>query len=109
MIAGVSYKHLLQGLAHCFVKDSEGKLVDQYVLEPIAAPALECMAAGGATSFMHVWGTTFAEASSMSKAALPEEMQVGAWCEDFVFRLNCACRTWMRPDAQDNLLYVMVC
>ena len=43
----------------------------------------------------------------MDKSVLPHEMQHGIWCEDFVFRLNCVARTWMRPDAQDNLLYVV--
>lgn len=81
--------------------------MDKFVLEPVAPPSLECMAGGAATSFLHVWGTTFGEVVGMDKSVLPAEMQHGAWCEDFVFRLNCVARTWMRPDAQDNLLYVM--
>jgi hypothetical protein len=31
----------LQGLAHCFEKDENGKLTDRYVIEPISASSLE--------------------------------------------------------------------
>ena len=37
---------LRQGLAHCFVKNEDGKLADQFVIEPITANSLECMAVG---------------------------------------------------------------
>jgi phosphatidylinositol glycan class S len=37
---------VVQGLSHCFVKE-EGKLGDQFVIEPITANSLECMAKGG--------------------------------------------------------------
>jgi hypothetical protein len=36
-----------QGLAHCYVKGEDGRLVDQFVIEPITANSLECMANGG--------------------------------------------------------------
>ena len=35
-----------QGLAHCFEKAEHGKLKDKFVIEPITANSLECMAAG---------------------------------------------------------------
>ncbi len=35
-----------QGLSHCYAKNEDGKLVDQYVIEPITANSLECMANG---------------------------------------------------------------
>lgn len=35
-----------QGLAHCFEKGDDGKLVDRFVIEPITANSLECMANG---------------------------------------------------------------
>lgn len=35
-----------QGLSHCYVKNQDGKLQDQYVIEPITANSLECMAVG---------------------------------------------------------------
>lgn len=35
-----------QGLGHCFEKTDEGKLKDKFVIEPITANSLECMAAG---------------------------------------------------------------
>ncbi len=37
---------LVQGLSHCYVKGDDGKLVDQYVIEPINANSIECMANG---------------------------------------------------------------
>lgn len=37
----------LQGLSHCYVKGDDGKLVDQFVIEPINANSIECMANGG--------------------------------------------------------------
>jgi hypothetical protein len=33
-----------QGLAHCFRKGEDGKLVDVFVIEPLSASSLECMA-----------------------------------------------------------------
>ena len=36
----------LQGLAHCFEKTDDGKLADRFVIEPITANSLECMANG---------------------------------------------------------------
>ena len=33
--------HVLQGLAHCFEKDDNGKLADSFVIEPISANSLE--------------------------------------------------------------------
>jgi len=38
--------YLAQGLAHCFEKRDDGKLQDKFVIEPITANSLECMAAG---------------------------------------------------------------
>lgn len=35
-----------QGLAHCYAKNDSGKLADQYIIEPITANSLECMANG---------------------------------------------------------------
>jgi hypothetical protein len=37
---------MLQGLAHCFVKNDEGRLSDFMVIEPISSASLECMATG---------------------------------------------------------------
>lgn len=38
--------HLCQGLSHCYAKNEDGKLADQYMIEPITANSLECMATG---------------------------------------------------------------
>ena len=38
--------HPPQGLAHCYVKGDDGRLADRYVIEPITANSLECMANG---------------------------------------------------------------
>ena len=36
----------MQGLAHCFEKSDEGKLVEKHVIEPLSAASLECLATG---------------------------------------------------------------
>jgi hypothetical protein len=35
-----------QGLSHCFEKNDDGKLQDLMLVEPVNAPAMECMAVG---------------------------------------------------------------
>lgn len=38
--------YLTVGLSHCYAKNEDGKLADQYMIEPITANSLECMATG---------------------------------------------------------------
>jgi hypothetical protein len=95
---------LLQGLSHCFEKNAKGKLTDRYMIEPITANSLECMANGAKTCFMAVYGTTLGEALLKDKAALPADFQDAAYCEDFEGRADACARTWLRPHAMDNLL-----
>lgn len=54
---------LRQGRAHCFEKDDENNLEDCFVIEPISANSLECMAVGMinfkllkplASAYMHI-------------------------------------------------------
>ncbi|KAL4458032.1 hypothetical protein ABPG75_012897 [Micractinium tetrahymenae] len=99
--------YLTVGLAHCYVKGDDGKLVDQFVIEPINANSIECMANGAATSFMHVFSLRLGEALQRSKAAFPPEFAAGAFCEDFEARCDACARTWMRPHALDNLLDIV--
>ena len=98
--------YLTLGLAHCFEKNDDGKLRDCYVIEPISANALECMANGARTCFKHVFSMTLEDALTRNKAALPAELQDGAYCDNFAARCDACARTWMRPHAMDNLLYV---
>ena len=93
-----------QGLAHCYAKNDEGKLVDQFVIEPITAAALECMAAGGKTSFAHVFSMRLGEALQRDRSAFPPEFADAAFCEDYDIRCDACARTWMRPHPLDNLL-----
>ncbi|PSC72627.1 hypothetical protein C2E20_4052 [Micractinium conductrix] len=95
------------GLAHCFAKGEDGKLQDQYVIEPITANALECMKAGGKTSFLHVFSMRLGEALEKNKASFPEEFAIGSFCEEYETRCDSCARTWMRPHALDNLLDIV--
>ena len=52
------------GLAHCFEKGDDGKLADRFVIEPITANSLECMANGG-------WAA--------GRAARRRGVQAGSW------------------------------
>ena len=96
--------YLTLGLAHCFEKNSEGKLSDVFVIEPISANALECMGTGARTCFTHVFSLSLGEALSRDKSILPVEFQDGTFCENFADRCDSCARTWMRPHAMDNLL-----
>jgi hypothetical protein len=96
--------YLAVGLAHCFEKGDDGKLQDCFVIEPISANSLECMATGARTCFKHVFSLTLEEALARNKAALPAEFQEGVYCEEFATRCDSCARTWMRPHAMDNLM-----
>ncbi|KAL3143485.1 hypothetical protein ABBQ38_002292 [Trebouxia sp. C0009 RCD-2024] len=99
--------YLTLGLGHCFEKTEEGKLKDKFVIEPITANSLECMAAGGKTCFKHVTSLTFEQAMSKDRSILPETFSEGFFCEDFEFRCGASARTWQRTHAQDNLLDIV--
>ncbi|KIY95315.1 hypothetical protein MNEG_12646 [Monoraphidium neglectum] len=95
------------GLAHCFRKKEDGKLEDVFVIEPLSATSLECMATGARTSFKVAVGVKVADALSRNKGALPEAFQDGLWCEKYDARLDAAARTWQRSHAQDNLMDIV--
>jgi len=97
-------QYLVIGLAHCFEKNEDGKLQDMMLLEPVNAPAMECMAVGARTSFKQVAGVTYGEALSRDVNAFPEEFRTARFCEKWAYRCEAAARTWMRPHAQDNLM-----
>lgn len=99
--------YLTLGLAHCFEKTEAGKLQDKFVIEPITANSLECMAAGGKTCFKHVTSLSFEEAMAKDRSALPDTFAEGLFCEDFDFRCGASARTWQRSHAQDNLLDIV--
>ncbi|EFN58417.1 hypothetical protein CHLNCDRAFT_140366 [Chlorella variabilis] len=98
--------YLTVGLCHCYVKE-DGKLADKFIIEPITANSLECMAKGARTSFTHVFSLRLEEALQRSKAAYPAEFAEGTFCEDYETRCDACARTWMRPHAMDNLLDIV--
>lgn len=98
-------QYLVVGLAHCFEKNDDGKLVDRLVIEPISANSLEAMSHGAKTSYIHVYSLLLADALKMEQG-LPPEFENGMFCEKYESRCDAAARTWMRPHAVDNLMYV---
>lgn len=48
------------GLAHCF-QELNGKLVDYFIIEPIASASVESMYNGAATSYKCIVGSTLGE------------------------------------------------
>lgn len=99
--------YIVLGLAHCFKKDENGKLVDAFVVEPVTAGTLECMENGGVTCYKFVTATTLGVALKEDVSLLPVEMQVGSVCDEFNFRAKCASRTWKRDHPQENLLNIV--
>lgn len=82
-------------------------MTDKFVIEPITANSLECMAAGAKTCFKHVTSLSFQEAMSKDRTTLPDTFSEGLYCEDFDFRCGASARTWLRAHAQDNLLDIV--
>jgi hypothetical protein len=99
-------QYLVVGLAHCFEKGDDGKLVDRLVIEPISANSLEAMSHGAKTSYIHVFGLLLQDA--LAKSTLPSEFDDGSFCENYESRCDSAARTWMRPHAVDNLMYAFL-
>lgn len=62
-------------------------------------------APGGRTSFKLAAGARLADAAARDKAALPPAFGPGLWCDKWEERLGAAARTWLRPHAQDNLMW----
>lgn len=98
-------QYLVVGLAHCFERNDDGKLVDRLVIEPISANSLESMSHGAKTSYIHVYGVMLEDALRKG-GALPAEFDAGVFCDNYEIRCDAAARTWMRPHAVDNLMYV---
>ena len=99
-------QYLSVGLAHCFEKNDEGKLVDRLVIEPISANSLEAMSHGAKTSYIHVFGILLEDALKRGEK-LPSEFDSGTFCENYDARCDAAARTWMRPHAVDNLMDIV--
>lgn len=95
------------GLALCFEKTQDGRLVERTIIEPISASSLECMATGARTSFKLATGLSYRDALARNRELLPEEFKGGVFCEKFEYRLDAAVRTWQRPHAQDNLMDIV--
>ncbi|KAL3692250.1 hypothetical protein R1sor_005901 [Riccia sorocarpa] len=96
--------YIVLGLAHCFIKDADQKLLDKFVIEPIPAGGLECMDNGGRTCYKHAHATTLGVALKQDISLLPPEFQVARFAEEFDFRTKCASRTWKRDHAREFLM-----
>lgn len=97
-------QYLCVGLAHCFEKADDGKLVDRLIIEPISANSLEAMSHGAKTSFLHVFSLLLKDAISKT---LPSEFDDGVFCDEYETRCDAAARTWMRPRAVDDLMDIV--
>ena len=95
------------GLAHCFLKNEEGRLEDALRVEPINSSSLECMHVGAPTSFKAVTALTLGELHDLTIADLPEEFAGAELCEDFAARGQAAARTWTRTHAQEALMDIV--
>jgi hypothetical protein len=74
------------------------------VIEPVSANSLECMAAGGKTSFVEVAALRAGQAMSKDRGAMPAAWSQAPFCDDWAFRVGACARTWGRPHAADNLM-----
>lgn len=92
------------GLAHCFRKNEDQKLLDAFVIEPIPAGGLECMDNGGMTCYKHVTGTNLGVVLKQDGSLLPKEFAGAEFSDDFDFRAKCASRTWKRDHPRENLM-----
>lgn len=63
--------------------------------------------AGACTCFKAVTSLKLEDALPRDKSSLPESFGEGRYCEDYDFRCEASARTWSRPHAQDNLMYVL--
>ncbi|MCO5572428.1 hypothetical protein L7F22_026183 [Adiantum nelumboides] len=98
--------YLAVGLSHCFELE-EGVLKDVFLIEPVQASSLECLENGGATSFLHVTGSTLGIALKCDASLLPSEFSSGRFCNQFEFRAKCCARTWKRPHAVSSLMSIL--
>jgi phosphatidylinositol glycan class S len=62
--------------------------------------------AGARTSFKLAAGVTLGAALTRDRTALPKELADGRFCDKWEARCEAAARTWTRPHAQDNLMWV---
>uniref|UniRef100_A0A7S0WIT2 Uncharacterized protein n=1 Tax=Pyramimonas obovata TaxID=1411642 RepID=A0A7S0WIT2_9CHLO len=97
-------EYVVVGLAHCFEK-IENKLVPRFVVEPVTAGTVHSMAAGALTSYKALTSLTLGEAIKMDLSALPDAIRSEdgvQFADNFVFRTECAARTWSRPHAVEH-------
>lgn len=93
-----------QGLAHCY-RQTDAGLTPVTIVEPVSANSLECMAAGGATSFSQVAAVRARAALDRSFAAsLPPAWAAAPLCDEWDARVGACARTWARPHAVDALM-----
>ena len=69
-------------------------------------PACSPLHTGARTSFKCATGMRMGDVLSKDKSKLPEQYAEGVFCEKFEVRCEAAARTWLRPHAQDNLMWV---
>lgn len=90
-------EYVVLGVATCFQRDEEGRLVEVQVAEPIPAASLDCLFQGHrSTSYRLLYATTYGEIVQNGIPVLPADIipagvLVG---EDFVERAQAATRTY---------------
>ena len=84
---------------------ADGGLTPVTIVEPVSANSLECMAAGGATSFSQVTAVRAKTALDRTFASsLPPAWSAAPLCDEWEARIGACARTWARPHAVDALM-----
>ncbi|MGQ9838692.1 MAG: hypothetical protein ACUVRV_12220 [Cyanobacteriota bacterium] len=94
-VQGLEY--VVLGVATCFRRDEEGRLMEVQVAEPIPAADLNCLFQGRrSTSYHLLYATTYAEIVQNGIPVLPADIfPTGVLAgEDFVERAQAATRTY---------------
>ncbi|MEN9232087.1 MAG: hypothetical protein Q6L68_14380 [Thermostichus sp. DG02_5_bins_236] len=94
-VQGLEY--VVLGVATCFQRDEEGRLMEVQVAEPIPAADLDCLVQERrSTSYHLLYATTYAEIVKDGIPVLPADIiPTGVFAgEDFVERAQAATRTY---------------
>ncbi|GJD12824.1 hypothetical protein Gasu2_68930 [Galdieria sulphuraria] len=88
-------EYTVLGLAFCFQRDSNGKLQELVVIEPVPTSTLETILQGVPTSYKRLVATVYSRAMDISSIppAFVEDERV-SFCENYSERLQAATRTY---------------
>ncbi|GAB4212973.1 MAG: hypothetical protein OHK0012_08270 [Synechococcales cyanobacterium] len=109
-IQGLEY--VVLGLATCYQRDAEGRLVEVQVIEPIPASELDSLATQGrTTSYSLLYATTYAAVVDGEKITLPSEpfpdsAQVGNY---FLQRIQAAIRSYRTKTSYKHVPLYQTC